>query len=85
MSNVDRPSLEDKIAEWGAQGRVRLELESGQMALSSIGADLDDKINLRVNSVLKTEFEKVCKSHHTTLSREIKRFMTEVVRTQRVT
>ncbi|KPX24330.1 hypothetical protein ALO71_200025 [Pseudomonas amygdali pv. dendropanacis] len=45
---------------------------------------LDATLTFRINSILKQHFEKLCKSEHTTVSREIKRFITEAVRTQRL-
>ncbi|KWS96896.1 MULTISPECIES: hypothetical protein [Pseudomonas] len=44
--------------------------------------DLDTTLTLRINSRLKSHFEELCKSEHTTLSREVKRYITEAVRTQ---
>lgn len=64
--------------------RRKHELDEGAEALSRVGDDLDARVNFRVNSVLKAEFESVCKRNHTTISREIKRFMTESVRTQKL-
>jgi len=84
MTQGDSRTFEEKQAEWAAQGKVRLDLEAGYRAMASIGEDADDKLNLRVNSGLKAEFGKVCKQNHTSISRELKRFMTEVVRTQRI-
>lgn len=60
------------------------QLHEGKQALSRVGDDLDDRVNFRVNGVLKYEFERVCKRDHTTISREIKRFMTKVIEDQKV-
>lgn len=84
MTDKDTRTIEEKAAEWAAQGKIRLDLEAGYRAMASVGEDADDKVNLRVNSGLKAEFGKVCKHHHTSISRELKRFMTEVVKTQRI-
>ncbi|MFG9382484.1 hypothetical protein ACEP1N_32940 [Pseudomonas aeruginosa] len=73
-----------RIQGFAEQGKERIALEKGREALERVGDELDDRVNFRVNSVLKAEFEAVCKQNHTTVSREIKRFMTEVVRAQRV-
>jgi hypothetical protein len=43
-------------------------------------SDLDTTMNFKVNSLLKEEFNKVCKKSHTNSSREIKLFMLSVVR-----
>ena len=66
--------------------RIMLEhkLRTGHEALERIGDELDGRINFRLNSVLKEEFTKVCKKNHSTLSREIKRFMSESVQFQKL-
>lgn len=43
-------------------------------------SDLDTTMNFKVNSLLKEEFNKVCKKSHTNSSREIKLFMLSVVK-----
>jgi hypothetical protein len=43
-------------------------------------SELDTTMNFKVNSLLKEEFNKVCKKSHTNSSREIKLFMLSVVR-----
>jgi antitoxin component of RelBE/YafQ-DinJ toxin-antitoxin module len=58
--------------------------DKGQSIVGTVGQDLDAVVNFRVNFILKIEFEKVCKAHDSTVSREIKRYMTEVVRAQRI-
>lgn len=73
-----------QIERFGEQARFHHSIQKGEQALSLIGQELDDRVNFRVNGVLKDQFEKVCVANHTTISREIKRFMTEVVRLQRV-
>lgn len=45
-------------------------------------SDLDDRINFRINSELKAEFETICKLEHSTVTAEIKRFIVQVVRRQ---
>ena len=42
--------------------------------------DLDTTMNFKVNSLLKAEFEQVCKKSHSNPSREIKLFMLRAVR-----
>jgi len=66
--------------------RIMLEhkLRAGHEALERVGDELDGRINFRLNSVLKEEFTKVCKKNHSTLSREIKRFMSESVQFQKL-
>ena len=42
--------------------------------------DLDTTMNFKVNSLLKTEFEQVCKKSHSNPSREIKLFMLKSIK-----
>lgn len=46
--------------------------------------DLDTTMNFKVNSLLKSEFEQVCKKSHSNPSREIKLFMLRAVRQGRL-
>lgn len=43
-------------------------------------SDLDTTMNFKVNSLLKEEFNNVCKKSHTNASREIKLFMLNFVK-----
>ena len=43
-------------------------------------SDLDSTMNFKVNSLLKEEFNKVCKKSHSNFSREIKLFMLNAVK-----
>ena len=43
-------------------------------------SDLDTTMNFKVNSLLKHEFNKVCKKSHSNFSREIKLFMLNAVK-----
>lgn len=45
---------------------------------------LDTTMNFKVNSSLKSEFEKVCKKSHSNASREIKLFMLRAIRQVRL-
>lgn len=47
-----------------------------------IPSDLDTTLNLKVNSVLKQEFEQLCKDDHSNVSRELKVFMLNCVKSQ---
>lgn len=44
--------------------------------------ELDSTVNFKLNSKLKEEFEKVCKSNHSNMSRELKIFMTKSISMQ---
>ena len=45
-----------------------------------ISHELDTTVNFKVNSVLKQEFEELCKARHSNVSRELKLFMLNSVR-----
>ena len=47
-------------------------------------SDLDTTLNIKVNSLLKAEFEKLCKKNHSNLSRELKFFMLRSVKQNRL-
>lgn len=81
MAIDDSPEL-NRFQKRAETMQEKQRLSSGVFALSAVGDDLDSTVNFRVNSGLKREFEKVCSQNHSSISREIKRFMTEVVRTQ---
>ena len=44
-----------------------------------VGTELDATINFRVNSKLKKKFESVCKANHSSVSRELKLYMSKVL------
>lgn len=64
--------------------KLRNSYGEGAASMSKIRFELDSRINFRVNSALKSEFELLCDKNHTTISREIKRFMTEAIRVQKL-
>lgn len=47
-------------------------------------SNLDTTMNFKVNSLLKSEFDKLCKKSHSNSSREIKLFMLRSVRQGRI-
>ena len=47
-------------------------------------SNLDTTLNIKVNSLLKAEFEKLCKKNHSNLSRELKFFMLRSVKQNRL-
>lgn len=47
-------------------------------------SELDTTLNIKVNSSLKAEFEKLCKKNHSNLSRELKFFMLRSVKQNRL-
>lgn len=42
--------------------------------------ELDTTFNFKLNSVLKSEFELLCKSNHSNMSRELKVYMEKCVK-----
>lgn len=58
----------------------RLLVEEIEQSLSN----LDTTMNFKVNSLLKSEFDKLCKKSHSNSSREIKLFMLRSVRHGRI-
>lgn len=46
---------------------------------NDVGFELDATINFRVNSELKSQFEEVCKRNHSTISQELKKYMSKVL------
>lgn len=52
--------------------------------LSNLADTQDDRINFRINSVIKQEFERLCDVKQSTLSRELKRLMIEAIRRQKL-
>lgn len=52
--------------------------------LTNLADSQDGRINFRINSVIKEEFERLCKAKESTLSRELKRFMIESIRRQKL-
>lgn len=47
-------------------------------------SQLDTTINFKVNNLLKSEFEKLCKKNHSNTSRELKLFMLRSIRANRL-
>lgn len=47
---------------------------------SDADSDSDTRINVRINSALKAEFESLCKREHSTVSSEIKRFIVQALK-----
>lgn len=42
--------------------------------------NLDTVINFKVNSVVKSEFDAICKTAHSSVSRELKLYMLDVIK-----
>lgn len=42
--------------------------------------DLDTVINFKVNSSVKKEFDRICKKEHSSISRELKLYMLQIIR-----
>lgn len=52
--------------------------------LANLADTQDDRINFRINSAIKEEFDRLCRASQSSLSRELKRFMVEAIRKQRL-
>lgn len=48
--------------------------------LKSISHELDAVVNFKVNSAVKSEFDAICKDSHSTISRELKLYMLQVIK-----
>ena len=46
----------------------------------AVASELDVTLNLRVNKRLRADFDRLCRSKHTNMSREIKRYMSLAVK-----
>jgi hypothetical protein len=78
---------DDKLAVFKSKAEMDHERRTaykGNIALSKVGPDLDATLNFRVNSGLKSEFDKLCRENHTTVAKEIKRFMTAAISSSRL-
>lgn len=64
--------------------QLRASQERVSKVLANLADNQDDRINFRINSVIKEEFERLCQARQSTLSRELKRFMVEAIRRQRL-
>ncbi|AXH56417.1 MULTISPECIES: hypothetical protein [Pseudomonas syringae group] len=69
----------NKFAERGELIRQQQTAYRGNVALAKVTSDLDSTLNFRVNSALKLEFDKLCKENHSTVARELKRYMTSAI------
>ena len=64
--------------------KIRADQERITKILATLADSQNDRINFRINSVIKEEFERLCNNRSSTLSREIKRFMVESIRKQKL-
>lgn len=69
MSDID-PILKLQMMRQGIEDHRQLS-ENIEQSFS----DLDTTMNFKVNSLLKAQFEQLCKKSHSNPSREIKLFM----------
>jgi hypothetical protein len=51
--------------------------------LASLADNEDGRVNFRIQSALKAEFERLCQQRSSTLSRELRRFMIQTITRQR--
>jgi len=52
--------------------------------ITSSSNDLDTVINFKVNSAVKQEFDRICKKDHSSISRELKLYMLQIIRQGRI-
>ena len=77
---ADNDALDNLKRMQSSVDHKRLLVEEIEQSLSN----LDTTINFKVNSLLKSEFDKLCKKSHSNSSREIKLFMLRSVRQGRI-
>jgi hypothetical protein len=82
MADSENMGFAERLKNIGATGAVERQMRKGSEAFDEVGTEADTTITFRVNSELKEAFNKVCKTNHSTLSREIKLFMNSVVKHQ---
>ena len=67
--------------------RIQASIDDKRLLVDQIEqslSNLDTTMNFKVNSLLKAEFDKLCKKSHSNSSREIKLFMLRSVRQGRI-
>lgn len=77
---ADNDALDNLKRMQASIDHKRLLVEEIEQSLSN----LDTTMNFKVNSLLKSEFDKLCKKSHSNSSREIKLFMLRSVRQGRI-
>ena len=77
---ADNDALDNLKRMQSSVDHKRLLVEEIEQSLSN----LDTTMNFKVNSLLKSEFDKLCKKSHSNSSREIKLFMLRSVRQGRI-
>ncbi|WP_143514982.1 hypothetical protein [Pseudomonas syringae] len=76
---ADESDSINKFSDRGELIRQQQTAYRGNVALAKVTSDLDSTLNFRVNSGLKLEFDKLCKENHSTIARELKRYMTAAI------
>lgn len=82
MSDSNDFNISKRLDATVTAGKLHKQRTAGSDAFKAVGTEADTTITFRVNKELKEAFSKVCKTNHSTLSREIKLFMNKVVREQ---
>ncbi|WP_165666186.1 hypothetical protein [Metapseudomonas otitidis] len=62
---------------------LQRERDRVNLILANLADNEDARINFRTNSLIKEEFERLCRSRGSTLSRELRRFMAQAISRQR--
>jgi hypothetical protein len=82
MADSENMGFAERLKNIGAIGAAERQMRKGSEAFDEVGTEADTTITFRVNRELKEAFNKVCKTNHSTLSREIKLFMNRVIKHQ---
>lgn len=82
MNDSNDFNINERLDAVATAGKQNAKRTAGSDALKTVGTEADTTITFRVNKELKEAFSKLCKTNHSTLSREIKLFMNKVVREQ---
>lgn len=85
MDNRDEEAL-SSFSFLAEKARVK-DAKSGEWKTQVINNDdggSDSVMTIRVNSALKKHFEELCKADHSTVSRELKRYMSVAIRIQKL-
>lgn len=64
----------EKLRQEALEKRLKIE------KIENASNDLDSVINFKVNSLMKEEFERICKKSHSNVSRELKLYMFQVIK-----
>lgn len=67
----------------GRDPELQDERDRVNQILANLADNEDGRINFRINSVIKDDFDRLCRRRGSTLSRELRRFMLQAISRQR--